>query len=163
MCVLTNLALDSDDDNKPQKSEDWNWRFKGNGDDHFRIGIKITRKSVLLFSEFSSSDVIVASPLGLRSLLDDDKYVRELLKNIGNVLCKQRKYQENRENALTSSFPHSLKYIFCSGNLDFLSSIEVCVLDQMDFMAMQNTDHLLFLLKRMNLFPGTPTPSLCSQ
>ncbi|KAF7979083.1 hypothetical protein HWV62_43589 [Athelia sp. TMB] len=85
--------------------------FKGNCDDGFRVGIKMTRKSVKLFSEFYGSDIIVASPLGLRMAIEKEK------------------------------------------GGDFLSSIEVLVIDQMDALMMQNWEHTQFVLSHLNKLP----------
>ncbi|KAH7913241.1 digestive organ expansion factor [Hygrophoropsis aurantiaca] len=85
--------------------------FKGNVDDNFRLGVKLTRKSVKLFAEFYGCDIILASPLGLRMSIEKEK------------------------------------------NADFLSSIEILIVDQMDALAMQNWDHVQFVLSNMNKLP----------
>jgi Utp25, U3 small nucleolar RNA-associated SSU processome protein 25 len=41
--------------------------------DSFRVGIKVTQKCIKLFSDFHSSDVIAARPLGLRPVIEKEK------------------------------------------------------------------------------------------
>lgn len=55
---------------KPKDYEEW---FSNNTCDHFRIGISFSKKSVKLYSAFSDSDLILASPLGLQTIIDDEK------------------------------------------------------------------------------------------
>ncbi|PIL35937.1 hypothetical protein GSI_01597 [Ganoderma sinense ZZ0214-1] len=85
--------------------------FKGNVDDSFRLGVKITKKSVKLFAEFYGCDLIIASPLGLRMSIEKEK------------------------------------------NADFLSSIEVLIVDQMDALTMQNWEHVQFVFNNINQMP----------
>ncbi|VDP88359.1 unnamed protein product [Echinostoma caproni] len=55
---------------KPKDYEEW---FSCNVSDHFRIGIAFAKKSVKLYSAFADSDLILASPLGLQSIIEEEK------------------------------------------------------------------------------------------
>ncbi|XP_026864034.2 digestive organ expansion factor [Electrophorus electricus] len=98
-----------------RRPDDYLAVFSGNVDDHFRIGMSILKRSLRLYSPFYSSDVIIASPLGLRTLLGAEGEPRR--------------------------------------DFDFLSSIELLVVDQADVFLMQNWEHVLHVLKHMNLQP----------
>ncbi len=91
--------------------------FEGNPDDNFRVGLRLTRKSIRLFTEFYGSDIIIASPLGLRMSIEKEKY---------SVLCRS-----------FACVAHS----DAVRNFDFLSSIEILVADQVDSLTMQNWEH----------------------
>jgi len=54
---------------KDFRPEDFKLMFTGNIDDCFRLGISVSRKSMTLYAKFYSSDIIVASPLGLRTII----------------------------------------------------------------------------------------------
>ncbi|XP_078671933.1 U3 small nucleolar RNA-associated protein 25 homolog [Branchiostoma floridae x Branchiostoma belcheri] len=95
--------------------EDFEATFAGNIDDHFRIGLSVSRRNIRLYSPFYLSDIIIASPLGLRTV-------------IGAEGEKDRDY-------------------------DFLSSIEVLILDQTDIYLMQNWEHIQHLMEHMHLQP----------
>ncbi len=69
------------------------------------VGVSIMKRSMRLYSPFYSSDIIIASPLGLRTVLGADSE-------------KKRDF-------------------------DFLSSIELLIVDQADVFLMQNWEHLL--------------------
>ncbi|KFW01660.1 Digestive organ expansion factor, partial [Eurypyga helias] len=108
----------SDPEEKPpnlRRPEDYEAVFAGNIDDHFRIGVAILQKSMRLYAPFYSSDIIIASPLGMRTV-------------IGAEGEKKRDF-------------------------DFLSSIEILIIDQADVYLMQNWEHVLHLMKHINLLP----------
>ena len=86
--------------------------FRGNQDDHFRLGVKITKAAVRPFVDFFGADIVFASPLGIVTAINDD---------------------------ITAA--------------DFLSAIELVIVDRCDVIAMQNWEHLETVLEKCNQLP----------
>ncbi|XP_020220284.1 U3 small nucleolar RNA-associated protein 25 [Cajanus cajan] len=99
------------------KPSDFQILFGGNNEDDFMIGIKFTRKTIKLFSDFHTSDIIIAS-----------------------ALCLVNKIEEAGSNK--------------EKDVDFLSSIEVLIIDHADVIAMQNWSHVHTVIEHLNRLPS---------
>ena len=56
-------------------ADDFEALFSGNIDDHFRIGVGVAKKSLKLYTDFYAADIILASPLGLRTIIGAEGWV----------------------------------------------------------------------------------------
>ncbi|KAF0989736.1 hypothetical protein HZS_2250, partial [Henneguya salminicola] len=66
--------------------------FEGNTDDYFRLGIGVEKNSLKLYENFYKSDIIIASPLGLRTLIgspEDPEYDFNFLSSIQIVFLSK--------------------------------------------------------------------------
>merc|ERR1712156_1204039 len=90
--------------------------FAGNSDDCFKFGLACSKNSLKLFTDFYSSDIIIASPLGIRQIIQT----------------------ESEKDA----------------DHDFLSSVELLVLDQVDVLYMMNWSHVVDIIDAMHQQPA---------
>ncbi|MFS7918496.1 putative digestive organ expansion factor, predicted [Helianthus anomalus] len=102
---------------KKSKPLDYQALLGANNNDRFMIGIKFTKKTVKLYSDFYTSDMIVASPLGL-------------IDKIETAVVEKEK------------------------DVDYLSSIEVLIIDHADVILMQNWDHVPPVIEQLNRIPS---------
>ena len=99
-----------------KKPPDFYRLFAGNSDDCFKFGLACSKNSLKLFTDFYSSDIIIASPLGIRQIIQT----------------------ESEKDA----------------DHDFLSSIELLVLDQVDVLYMMNWSHVVDIIDAMHQQPA---------
>ncbi|CAI9088373.1 OLC1v1022682C1 [Oldenlandia corymbosa var. corymbosa] len=102
---------------KSSKPSDFEALFGGNNDDFFMMGIKYMGSKMKLYGDFYSSDIIVASPLGL-------------ITKIGDAELEKEK------------------------DVDYLSSIEVMIIDHADVILMQNWTHVNTIFEQLNQLPS---------
>lgn len=86
------------------KPVDYEQTFSGNTDDNFKLGIRFTKKTMSLFSDMNSSDILIASPLGLRMLVTDKDNDFDFLNSIELLIIDQAELflAQNWENLLYS-------------------------------------------------------------
>nr|XP_016502868.1 PREDICTED: U3 small nucleolar RNA-associated protein 25-like [Nicotiana tabacum] len=110
-------VVESTESKKSLKPSDFQALFGGNNNDHFMLGIKFTRRSIKLYGDFYSSDMIVASPLGLITKIGEAEMFKEK-------------------------------------NVDYLSSIEILIVDHADVILMQNWSHVNTIVEQLNRIPS---------
>jgi U3 small nucleolar RNA-associated protein 25 len=127
-----------------------------NSDDHFRVGVKLTRGAVRLFAPLEESDVIVASPIALATKLAEARAEAAAAARRAREARKAQQRQRGATGAGGASGGGSSAGAAAAppGEADFLSSVEVCVVERADFMLMQNWAHVSAALQALNLLPA---------
>jgi hypothetical protein len=102
------------------------------------LGIRITRGQIKLFADPMQSDIIIASPVGLATKLAEDAAAAAEAAAEEGGGKGGRKGGGGRGAAAAAGGVRS-----AGGAADFLSSIEICVVERADVMLMQNWQHVV--------------------
>ncbi|CRG94109.1 conserved protein, unknown function [Plasmodium gallinaceum] len=142
---------------KKKKTLDYINLYRGNNDDCFRCGIKLleNEKKIQLYSPFYDSDILICSPLGLDIIIKESKGEEET--DIENESSDNYELDENiseKNKNKKSQKPkkknnNSKKKLY---EYDFLSAIEILIIDQVDTILMQN----FLILKNVLNFINKP-------
>lgn len=97
-----------------------------------------------LFSEFYISDIILASPIGLRLAIER-----------GDQLSPAAAASAAADKETAASATRGGKK---GPNADFLSSLEMLLLHQADVLYMQNWEHVQYVLQQANQLPSAVHP-----
>ncbi|GBF92110.1 hypothetical protein Rsub_04457 [Raphidocelis subcapitata] len=138
--------------------------FAGDTDDHFRMGIKITRGQIKLFSDLLSSDIVVASPVAIATKLAEERAASAAGggggrggggrggggRGGGRGAAASRGRGRGRDGGGAGGAGGGGG---AGGESDFLSSIEIAVVERADVMTMQNFDHVVTVLDALNKLP----------
>jgi len=156
-----------EEDEYAARPSDWRDTFAGNVDDCFVLGVTVSKRGVRLYSGLFRSDILVASPLGVRTYLTAaarKERERELEKQQASAgvgggrgaanselvrAAKRRRSGDDDaedEGGLGARGAARERPVVDELPPDFLSSIELCVLDHVDVLQMQNLDHADHLL-----------------
>lgn len=151
------------------KGAEWQELFGDdvNTDDEFKIGIAISPNAssnpfeklgdkkkhkmkkkkngtyVKLYSDFYKSDIIISSPLGLKMAMSTKNNYDYDDDNDNNHKKKRNSKNKNKDYDDEDDYE----------DVDFLSSIEICVVDHCDVLLMQNWDHVDSALGSLNHQP----------
>jgi U3 small nucleolar RNA-associated protein 25 len=115
----------------------------------FRLGIRITRGQIKLFADFLQSDIIIASPVALATKLAEDAAAAAERAAAGSSRGPGGRGRGRgglhaaAAAAAAAGGGGGAGASGVGGEADFLSSIEVCVVERADVMLMQNWQHVV--------------------
>ncbi|ANQ07857.1 Uncharacterized protein PCOAH_00023000 [Plasmodium coatneyi] len=150
---------------KKRKPIDYINLYRGNNDDCFRLGIKLLddEKKIQLYSPFYESDILISSPLGLEVIIKESH--GEADEKIGmdsedssdqdgwgyeEKGTSNRGKRNNRTEGGNKKKKKNEKKKKKLYEYDFLSSIEILIIDQADIILMQNILTLKNVLNFVN-------------